>query len=56
MSIGKLESFLGKHIEGFFNKKFSSSLEFPEVAKQLQREVMHNAVVVLLFQMLISLT
>lgn len=42
MSIGKLESFLGKHIEGFFNKKFSSSLEFPEVAKQLQREVMHK--------------
>ena len=42
MSIGKLEAFLGKHIEGFFNKKFSSSLEFPEVAKQLQREVMHK--------------
>ena len=42
MSIGKLESFLEKHIEGFFNKKFSSSLELSEVIKQLEREVMYK--------------
>lgn len=42
MSIGKLESFLGKHIEGFFNKNFSSKLEFSEVIKQLEREVLHK--------------
>lgn len=42
MSIGKLESFLGKHIEGFFNKKFSSNLEFSEIIRQLEREVLHK--------------
>lgn len=42
MSMGKIESFLGKHIEGFFNKKFSSHLEFSEVRRQLEREVLHK--------------
>lgn len=42
MSIGKIESFLGKHIEGFFNKKFSSHLEFSEVRRRIEREVLHK--------------
>ena len=39
MGISKLESFLERHIEGFFNKKFRSALEPPEVEKQVVREV-----------------
>lgn len=42
MSMGKIESFLGKHIEGFFNKNFSSHLEFSEVRRRLEREVLHK--------------
>jgi hypothetical protein len=39
MGISKWESFLEKHIEGFFNKKFGSALEPFEVEKQLIREM-----------------
>ena len=37
MGIGKLESFLENHIEGFFNKRFSSSLELVELIKGIER-------------------
>ncbi len=34
----RVESFLGDHIEGFFNRKFSSHLEPVELIKGLQKE------------------
>lgn len=43
MSIGKLESFLEKHIEGFFNKRLASDLEPAELVRALQREVSQKA-------------
>ncbi|MCR5438253.1 MULTISPECIES: FhaA domain-containing protein [unclassified Selenomonas] len=39
MGIGKLESFLEGHIEGFFNKRFSSDLELAELMKGLEKEI-----------------
>lgn len=39
MGIGKWESFLENHIEGFFNKRFSSSLEMAELIKGIEKEV-----------------
>ena len=39
MGFVKWESFLEKHIEGFFNKKFSSELEPPEIEKALGHEL-----------------
>ena len=42
MSIGNLESFLEKKIEGFFNRKLSSVLEPTEVIKQLEREIIRK--------------
>lgn len=39
MLIRKWESLLEKHIEGFFNKKFASALEFVEIEKYLEREM-----------------
>ena len=39
MGFASIESFLENHIEGFFNKKFDSDLEFPEIEKKLQREI-----------------
>lgn len=39
MGIGKLESFLEDHIEGFFNKRFSSNLEPVELMKGLEKEI-----------------
>lgn len=39
MKIGKLESFLEDHIEGFFNKRFSSNLEMIELVKGLEKEI-----------------
>ena len=39
MGIGKWESFLENHIEGFFNKKFSSNLEPVELSKALEKEI-----------------
>ena len=40
--MGKLESFLEKHIEGFFNRKLGSSVEQSEIMKQLERELLHR--------------
>ena len=34
----RVESFLGDHIEGFFNRKFSSHLEPVELIKGLEKE------------------
>ena len=42
MSMGRLESFLEKHIEGFFNRKLGSSVEQSEIMKQLERELLHR--------------
>lgn len=42
MSAGKLESFLEKHIEGFFNRKLSSSVEHSEIAKKLERALLQH--------------
>ncbi|MDD3115387.1 MAG: DUF3662 domain-containing protein [Anaerovibrio sp.] len=42
MSIGRLESFLEKHIEGFFNRKLGGSVEQSEIMKQLERELLHR--------------
>ena len=36
MGLGTWESYLANHIEGFFNKKFSSSLEAVELMNGLQ--------------------
>ena len=36
--IDRVESFLGDHIEGFFNRKFSSYLEPVELVKGLEKE------------------
>ena len=36
--IERVESFLGDHIEGFFNRKFSSHLEPVELIKGLEKE------------------
>jgi len=42
MSIGRLESFLEKNIEGFFNRKLGGSVEQSEILKQLERELLHH--------------
>lgn len=42
MSIGKLESFLEKNIEGFFNRKLGGAVEQSEIMKQLERELLHH--------------
>ncbi len=39
MGLGKWESFLGNHIEGFFNRKFSSALEPVELVRALEQEM-----------------
>ena len=39
MGLGKLESFLEDHIEGFFNKRFASALEPVELMKGLEKEI-----------------
>ena len=39
MGLAKWESFLGEHIEGFFNKSFGSALEPVELMKHLEREM-----------------
>ena len=43
MGMAKLESFLESHIEGFFNRRFSSSLEPVELGKALTRELLRCA-------------
>ena len=42
MGMSKWESFLEDHIEGFFNKKFSSSLELVEIIRALGKELVRN--------------
>lgn len=42
MSMGRLESFLERHIEGFFNRRLGSSVEQAEVMKRLERELLHR--------------
>ena len=37
MSIGKLESFLETHIEGFFNRKLGGAVEQSEIMKLILR-------------------
>ena len=39
MGIRKWETFLENHIEGFFNKRFSSDLEPVELSKGLEKEI-----------------
>lgn len=39
MGLGTWESYLASHIEGFFNKKFSSNLEIIELMNGVEREV-----------------
>lgn len=39
MIVRKVENFLEKHIEGFFNRKFSSCLQTVEVLKRLEKEM-----------------
>lgn len=39
MSILKWEALLEKNIEGFFNKKFASDLQFAEIEKYVEREM-----------------
>lgn len=42
MGMAKWESFLGSHIEGFFNRHLSSRLEPIELSKALQRELIQR--------------
>lgn len=39
MGLEKIESFLGSHIEGFFNKRFASDLELVELANGVKKEI-----------------
>ncbi len=39
MGLGKMESFLANHIEGFFNRKFSSDLEPVELMQGLEKKL-----------------
>lgn len=43
MGLGRLENFLENHIEGFFNKRFTSELELVELMRALQREISQQA-------------
>lgn len=42
MGFSQIESFLEKHIEGFFTKKFGSELEDVEIAQKLEREISYK--------------
>ncbi|WP_196607205.1 FhaA domain-containing protein [Pectinatus frisingensis] len=42
MSFSKMETFLEKHIEGFFNRKFASDLQFVELQKNVERSMGRN--------------
>ena len=44
MGLEKIESFLGGHIEGFFNRRFSSDLEPVEMAEGLRKAIRRLAV------------
>ena len=39
MGLEKIESFLGSHIEGFFNRRFASDLEPVELADGAKKEI-----------------
>lgn len=39
MGLEKIESFLGSHIEGFFNRRFASDLEPVELADGVKKEI-----------------
>lgn len=39
MGLEKIEAFLGKHIEGFFNRRFASDLELAELANGIKKEI-----------------
>ena len=41
--LDRVEAFLGDHIEGFFNRKFSSYLEPVELVKGLEKEIKKQA-------------
>lgn len=43
MGLGTWESYLTNHIEGFFNKRFSSNLEVAELMNGVEREVTRQA-------------
>ncbi|MDQ0202323.1 FhaA domain-containing protein [Pectinatus haikarae] len=42
MSFSKMETFLEKHIEGFFNRKFASDLQFAEIQKNIAHIINRN--------------
>ncbi|WP_196592721.1 FhaA domain-containing protein [Pectinatus sottacetonis] len=42
MSFSKMETFLEKHIEGFFNSKFASDLQFVEIQKNVMHIINRN--------------
>ncbi|MDD6383678.1 FhaA domain-containing protein [Mitsuokella sp.] len=43
MGLGTWESYLTNHIEGFFNKRFSSNLEVAELMNGIEKEVARQA-------------
>jgi len=43
MGLDKVEAFLGKHIEGFFNRRFASDLELVELADGVKKEIRQAA-------------
>ncbi len=43
MGVERIERFLSKHIEGFFNKRLSSSLELAELVSSVEREIASKA-------------
>ncbi len=43
MGVERIERFLSKHIEGFFNKRFSSNLELAELVSRVEREIAAKA-------------
>lgn len=42
MIFSRMEDFLEKNIEGFFNRKFSSQLQIPEIQKMLERVLLRH--------------
>lgn len=43
MGVERIEQFLSKHIEGFFNRQFSSNLELAELVSSVEREIASKA-------------
>lgn len=42
MSFSEMETFLERHIEGFFNRKFASDLQFAEIQKSITHIINRN--------------